>query len=203
MKASDKIILYLDGQLNEDERIRFEKELESSAELRNELTKFRKFAAEIGELKNIETEPDYFVNMVPHFRERLSAKKKYKLMPRLALGLSTITAIAIILIFVLNYKTTEVNNIANNISDSVTQNYSLNFSPLNDQIDLTNLTTNDDASIDSVISSMLSDELNISAQSYNEIMADNNSSDLQTMLQGINTTEADRIYNELLHKRIY
>ncbi len=204
MKNKDKIILFLDGQMDENDRTLFEKEMASDPELKNEMIKFNEFMNNINSLKGISTDPDYFINIVPAFREKLGKKKKFNLLPKLAAGLTTISAVVLLLVITMNHPDKNTVNFAsvNNV-DSVIDNYTFNYSPLQDQFDLNSLNSHDYSNLDSLVTVMLSNELNLSSQSLGDLTTANGTTDLQSMLQGINNQEADQIYNKLLHKRIY
>jgi hypothetical protein len=45
-------------------------------------------------------------------------------------------------------------------------------------------------------------ELDLTPQSLSDISPADNTTDIQTILQGVNDKEADAIYNEILHKKI-
>ncbi len=203
MKNKDKIILYLDGQMNEKDRSMFEKDLASDSQLKSEMEEYKQFMDGISSLKNIKTEPDYFINIVPEFRKNLNTKAKSRLIPKFAFVLSAITAVVLLLLFTLNRSDNIAPNYSSTNIDSVIDNYTFNYSPLHDQFDINSLNNNDYSNLDSVVSVMLSNELNLSSQSLSDLTTTNVTTDLQSMLQGINNREADQIYNELLHKRIY
>ena len=142
--------------------------------------------------------------MIPEFKKIVGIKKKSRIIPKLAIGLTTITAVILVLVFTLKQTGNQTVNPASASNlDSLVDSYTFNYSPLQDQFDFSNLSQNDYTNIDSVVSAMLSDELNLSSQTLSDISNSNGTSDLQSMLQGINSEEADQIYNELLHKRIY
>jgi len=204
MKTSDKIILYLDGQMASDEKAAFEKELSTSETLRNELNLIRDFNSGIKELKNIPVEDDYFVRMIPNFRGRIERKKKYRIFPGIAYSITTATAVLIVMFFVFNRNS---NN--NAVPVQSTQARNLNVEPVqeastfSDQFDFVNMNKEEAADYDTLLNSMLVRELDLTPQSLSEISAaDNNITDIQTILQGVNQKEADDIYKEILHKKI-
>ncbi len=204
MKTKVKIILYLDGQLTDSERAAFEKELSENPELKNEFTRYHEFMENIDSLKNIKADSDYFINMIPEFKKIIGTKKKSGIIPKLAIGLTTITAVILVLVFSMKQTGNQTANPATASSlDSLVDSYTYNYSPLQDQFDFSSLSQIDYTNIDSAVNEMLSDELNLSSQSLSDISNSNGTSDLQSMLQGINNDEADQIYNELLHKKIY
>jgi hypothetical protein len=204
MKTSNKIILYLDGQMSADEKATFEKELNSSQPLRDELKLLTDFNSGIKELKNIPAEEDYFVQMIPNFRNRSERKKKFRLFPGITYSVTTATAVFIVMFFIMN-KSTKDNNIAvqNNTAKIVNIEPVQDASALTDQFDLVSMNRDEAAGYDTLLNSMLIHELGLTPQSLSEISAsDNNTTDLQTILQGVDEKEVDAIYNEILHKKI-
>ena len=206
MEMNDKIILYFDGQMNGEEKTAFEKELNESRELRDELKKLKDFNAGISGLKNIPAEEDYFVQMIPKFRNRLGRKKKFSLFPGIAYIVPTATAVIIIMLLFTNKSVkNEAQPVQNNIITQHTVNTEIiqDAGSLSDQFDFVNMSREEFATSDSLLNSMLVKELNLTPQSLSEISAtDNNTTDIQTILQGVNDKEANAIYNEILHKKI-
>jgi len=204
MKISDKIVLYLDGQMAPDEKAAFEKELNASALLREELNFVKNFNSGIKELKNIPAEEDYFSQMIPKFRGRMEHKEKSRMFPGIAYGITTATAVLIVMFFIFNRNS---NNIAIPVQN--TQVHNLNFesvqeasSSFSDQFDFVNMNKEDAANYDTLLNSMLVHELDLTPQSLSEISATDNTTDIQTILQGVNQKEVDDIYKEILHKKI-
>ena len=204
MKANDKIILYVDGQMNDDERAAFEKDLLNSSALRDELESYKKFLLSLKELKEVNPEEEYFIQMIPKLRGRIEERKKAKYIPKLALSFTTITAVTVVLIFSFLNKGVkkEIPVVPSSTSSQTGSNISVSFSLYPDQISLNNMTNDEIAGYDSVFNAMISNELNLSPQSLNYLSADNNS-DVQSMLQGIDEKEANEIYNQLLHKKFF
>ncbi len=204
MKIDDRIILYIDGQLNSEEKVAFEKELENSESLKEELEKYRKFIGGIKELKTSSLDESYFTEMIPRFRGRAEEKRKLRFIPKLALGTTVISVALIIFLFTFVHKESKViqspvANIANNITNSQgLQSYNY----YSYQLDPNEFSQQEISNIDSTLNKMISQEIDLSPQSMNYISADNNT-DLKNMLQGINEKEANEIYKQILHKRIF
>lgn len=204
MKTSDKIILYLDGQMNAEENAAFEKELNSSQQLRDELRLLTNFNSGIKELKNVPVEEDYFVQMIPKFRDRFERKKKFRLFPGITYSITTATAVFIVMFFIMN-KSTKNDNVAvqNNAAKIVNIEPFQDAAALSEQFDLVGMNREEAAGYDTLLNSMLIRELGLTPQSLSEISAsDNNTTDIQTILQGVDEKEADAIYKEILHKKI-
>jgi|GEM_PF-1811826 len=209
MKTEDKIILYLDNQMNEEEKALFEKELERSEKLRPELDNHKKYLKEITSVKDIITETSYFTEMIPKFHGRLDLKRRMRFLPKLAFGTTAIAAVMIIMFFAVNRnidnKAIIINKTANQSSTSsnavqIESTSDLNL--LSDQFNIGNLSPAEITYSNSVLDSLLYKELNLSPQSLSDYTFDSNQ-DLSSVVQGINEKEADEIYDQLLHKKIY
>ena len=204
MKINDNIILYVDGQLDETEKARFEKELENSFELREELNRYKNFIGGIKQFKEPALNESYFVEMIPRFRGRAEEKKKLKYIPRLAIGTTAISVILIVFFFTFAHKENRtVRSSLNNINNNITTSQDLqSYTYYSYQLDPNDFSQEEIANFDSTLNTMISQELSLTPQSLNYISADNNN-DLKNMLQGVNEKEVDEIYNQILHKRIF
>jgi len=204
MKVNDKIILYLDNQMNDEEKLDFENELKDSVTLQEELEYYKKFLNEISELKNISVEEDYFSQMIPTLRGRIDERKRLKIIPKLAFAVTTIAAV--IVVFFFTFMNKSVKKVAGPAKIETTRNSSNDFASIlrndSNQLNLGDLSNEEISKYDSVFNAMISNALSLSPQSFNYLSADNNT-DLNNMLQGINQKEANEIYNQLLHKKIF
>jgi hypothetical protein len=204
MKVNDKIILYLDDQMSEEEKRIFESELKNSIVLQKELEDYQNILKEITEPKNILIEENYFSQMIPKLRGRIEERKKLKIIPKLAFGITTIAAVLIVFFFTFTNKS--VKNEINSMNTENAQNSNTEFSSIlrngSNQINLGNLSNEEAAKYDSVFNKMISNALSLTPQSINYLSADNNT-ELSNMLQGIDQKEANDIYNQLLHKKIF
>jgi hypothetical protein len=206
MKTNNKIIIYLDGQMTVEEKAAFEKELSESGLLRDELKRYKDFNSEISGLKNIPAEEEYFVQMIPKFRSKFVQKKKPGFLPGLAYGATTATAVLIIMLFVTNKS---IKNETPIVPNNTSVQQVVSFEPVqeaganSDQYGLVNMSRDEIANSDSLLNSMLIKELDLTPQSLSDIsQSDNNTIDIQTIMQGVDDQEADAIYKEILHKRI-
>ena len=203
-KINDKIILYLDNQMSDEEKLVFEDELKKSETLRRELENYKNLLGEIKEIENISIDEDYFSQMVPKFRGRMEERRKFRIIPKFALGITTIAAILVLIIYTSNNK--NVSNINTPVKTEITQNNNNDLLSLlgsnSNQLNLGILSNDDVTRYDSVFNTMLLNALSLSPQSVSYLTIDNNT-DLSNMLQGINQNEANEIYNQLLHKKIF
>ncbi|MGA7722818.1 MAG: hypothetical protein WCA84_16755 [Ignavibacteriaceae bacterium] len=206
MKMNIKIILYLDGQLTGEERTAFEKELSESKYLKEQLIRVKNFNTGVSELKNITVGDDYFVQMIPKFRNNKAQKRKLRFFSGITYSVSTATAVLIVMLFVTNKNIkNDIQPVQNNmVSERIVNNETnQDAGSLSDQFGFLNMNQEEIASSDNLLNSMLIRELDLTPQSLNDIsQIDNNSGDIQTILQGVNDKEADAIYNQILHKKI-
>jgi len=132
-----------------------------------------------------------------------------RFLPKLAFGTTAIAAVMIIMFFAVNRnidnKAIIINKTANQSSTSsnavqIESTSDLNL--LSDQFNIGNLSPAEITYSNSVLDSLLYKELNLSPQSLSDYTFDSNQ-DLSSVVQGINEKEADEIYDQLLHKKIY
>lgn len=192
----EKILQYLDGQLTKDEKILFEKELNSSPELKKKYEEYISVQSKLNEFKDIKVDETYFNRIVPEFRKRLEIKKK----TRRIFSFSFVNSLAaiILLYFVLSPN-------GNNLNlDEAVKNWTENdFNYAIEYVDQQNsgfdiIDDYNTTEIDSVISSMLTDELNLSNNStvYNTI-------DYNILNTQMNSNDINDLYKEILNKKYF
>ncbi|MDH3268637.1 MAG: hypothetical protein OEM46_07255 [Ignavibacteria bacterium] len=107
MNADERIIKYLDNELITEEKTAFEKEMESSRELRDKFQKYVSVKEEIEKLKGLKLNPDYIDSILPEFHFRMLTGKKETIRKSLSYAfgvmLMFIIAIAILRIFFNNH----------------------------------------------------------------------------------------------------
>lgn len=192
----EKILQYLDGQLNEDEKILFENELNSSPELKKKLDEYISVKSKLNEFNDIQVDETYFNRIVPEFRKRLEIKKKAR---RIFLFSFANSLAAIIILYIV------LSPNGNNLNlDEAVKNWTENdFNYAIEYVDKQNSTFDiidyyNTTEIDSFISSMLTDELNLSNNStvYNSI-------DYNTLSTQMNSNDINYLYKEILNKKYF
>lgn len=107
MKTEERIIKYLDKQLTAEEKTSFEKEMESSEELRYEFEKYVSVKEEIEKLKSTKLNPYYINSVLPEFHSRRLTGKKETIRKSLSYAFGVmlifIISIAILRIFFNNH----------------------------------------------------------------------------------------------------
>ena len=142
--------------------------------------------------------------MIPTLRGRIDERKRLKIIPKLTFAVTTIAAVIVVFFFTFTNKSVKKETAPMKIE--TTQNSSNEFASIlrndSNQLNLGDLSNEEITKYDSVFNAMISNALSLSPQSFNYLSADNNT-DLNNMLQGINQKEANEIYNQLLHKKIF
>lgn len=197
MKNDERIIKYLDGELEEEEKALFEKDLSRSETLRNELAAYKKVLTAFDEQKLFETESMYFTNLVPAIREKLGQRETIN--PFRKLGYVA----AFILLFVAGYfifqslfissseQIITIEELADNMTDT----------ELDEMIDY--LVEGDETELfDEDLYNFEEDDLEniIYVSTYETKLAIISDFGINNFLSDIPETEKEEIYNELINK---
>lgn len=182
--------------MDEKEKSIFESELKNSVSLQKELAKYRAVYNEFSGYKDVKIESDYFRNLVPRFRSKLSGEIIKFPLPKFAFGSAALVVVIMFLFILLNR-----NGNVSNVTDSVNENeltellnhYSSDFS-------LSEIPN--DAVVDSTINALYLNEINVSPEAESYYFAERKS-DLSTIVKDINTEESDNIYNEIINKKYF
>ncbi len=202
---NDKIILYADNQLNAEEKKQFEKEIQNSPQLKKELDVYLQLLNEINELKNVPLQEDYFIQIVPKFRAVLAKKEVSFKKPILATAFSVI---AFFLGFIFFYNISQNYNTTNiNLQFSQNQIQQLDDEELSQYIDdysgnYSNINIPKDhlAYYDSLFDNIIYSE--IDSTSINNYMA-NSDINYNRLYESLNSTETEKIYNEIINKKFF
>ena len=205
MKNDKAIIRYLDNQMSDIEKERFEKEINNSPDLQKEIEDYKILLSKIEAAKIIDVKEEYLNNIVPNFRARLEKKNKArKFSVKLAYAGSTLTAlvIAAILFFGKPPDSNKIENVQQLESEmtsaeiaAVANNY------LND-VNLTEMNLNSSDIYDSVFTKMLGNELTINSNANLDLIASNDAG-LTQLEKYINDENAEAIYNEIMNKQFF
>lgn len=197
MNNDERIIQYLDGELHEEEKALFEKDLADSEVLQNELAAYKKVLTVFDKQKSFDTDKTYFNNLVPTIRKKLEKRKTIN--PFRKIGF----AAAFILIFIAGYfifqplflSSSENILTIEELADSMTD------SELGEMIDY--LVEDDETEfIDENIYNIEEVDLEniINASTYETKLAIISDFGINNFLANIPETEKEKIYNELINK---
>lgn len=197
---NEKIIKYFSGEMSHSEKEEFEKTVAATPSLRKEFIKYRDFFSSINETRNPDVDDDYFVNLIPKFRENLEYKKKKKYHPVFSFASAVLTVIIVLLFIPRSEKIIKENNgNATNYSPTEITDYLSNNS---EQPIVTNLPADVEANYDSVLDNMIYSELDVNEQ--NLVTTDLiDRLDYNTLMQSVNSNDAAIIYEKLKNKKIF
>ena len=146
------------------------------------------------------TNEDYFINLVPKFRETILVNKKsFKI--KTAFALTAVASAAIVLLFFNPFQTSE-NNSADKIISTLNETeaveildyYSNGLSTINNE-QLNGYS-------DSLFSDLIYSELNLEETDINRVVSAEEIS-IENIYSEIKPEEADIIYNEILNKKFF
>ncbi|NWF49535.1 MAG: hypothetical protein HXY49_03235 [Ignavibacteriaceae bacterium] len=202
MKKTDQIIKYLDGSLDFNERDEFEKELNSSEELKSEYEQLKSKLNFLKTIKNPELDERYFSNQIYQLRNKLKPQKSFSLKKYIIEYSSAIAVLLIaVLVFVFNSRfqnektekliSLEIEEIqGTELSEVIKENFTT------DEI----IEINPEKS-DSVIDEMIIEELNgLTDFPDNAISLSIN--DLDDLYAELNPQEMEMIYSTMINKNI-
>ena len=195
----ERILKYLDNDLDNNERIKFENDLKQLPELKKEYDKYLVLNNKFNYNKVIEVDETYFNGIVPEFRNRLETKKKSKRIFAFSFA-NSLAAIIIFYLVLSPNKSLNLNEIAKNWNENDINN-AIEYAVPNSN--LYSLTDDYDYSyLDSVVSTMLTDELNLTNNSEVMQLIDN-SIDYDNLTSQISTAETNELYNTILNKKYF
>ncbi len=195
MISDERIIKYLENELTPKERIEFETQLRNSTKLKAELEKYLIVKKETANLKEVKLNQDYLNSIVPEFRNKLELPKTNSVKRNLgyAFGVMLVFVISVVIlqkIFTNNSKLSEVQEFTESLDENqkieLLENLNGN---LEDYYQISENTT------EMVLTNLLQADLKIN---YEVAVAyDINYSEL---VDGLSSSEAEKIYNEILNK---
>ena len=123
MKTEDRIIKYLEDELNAEERIVFETDLNNSSQLREEFEKFLRVKKETLYLKATDLKQYYLDSIVPEFKSNLSLPKASSVKRNLgfAFGIMLVFVISAVIlqnIFTENVEFNEVQEFTESLNEN-------------------------------------------------------------------------------------
>ena len=196
---NEKLIKYFAGEMSSSEKEEFEKIINASPYLKEEASKYRVFFSNINETVEPDVDENYFINLVPRFRDKLAQSEKKKYHPVFSFA-TAVLIVMIILLFIPNSNRVvrDENSSANYSSSDITDYLSTN----SDQPIVTNLPADVEANYDSLLDGMIYDEL--SDNEHNLAGAQIvESLDYNTLLESVNNNDAAVIYEQLKNKKIF
>jgi hypothetical protein len=194
MQIEERIIKYLDDDLTQEARAAFERELNSSEELKREFENYLIIKEKINNQKNLKLSPDYANSILSEFHKNPHKHKREVLRKSLSYAFGLI----VVILVGISVQKIFFNNNVNNSGDlekfaqSLDENQKLDIlESLNDSNDLSDI---------------------ISGKEYVDLLENNlvvNEDVLETydigykdLIGNLSDTEAEKIYNELINRNI-
>ncbi len=198
-KQLEKMIKYLGGDMSPDDKIQFEKNLLTDSELNKEFEKVKIFLTEMKKDAEPSLDESYFINILPVFYANQQKKKKF-IFSKLAYSLSTVAAVILIL-FILFKPGTTVNysNLSELSTTFTEQELDETLNQYTNQYSINDLINSASSKTDSIVSTMVDNELNLSSGSVEKSFGDSyiNTDDL---INSLDEKEANQLYSQLINE---
>lgn len=191
MKNEERIIKYLDDELTTEEKIAFEKEMESSKELKLEFQKYVTVKEEIEKLKGSRLKAEYIDSVLPEFYNRMRTGKKETIRKSLSYAFGVmllfIIGIAVLRIFFNNHS--DPNNIEE-FTQSLNENQKVELlEKFNGNSEVYNLIPEND------IANLLEADLEINSE-----VAEAYDIGYKEIIGNLSDNELEIVYQEILNK---
>ena len=194
MQIEERIIKYLDDDLTQEARAAFERELNSSEELKREFENYLIIKEKINNQKNLKLSSDYENSILHEFHKNPHKHKREVLRKSLSYAFGLIVIILVGISVQKIFFDNNVNNLGDleKFAQSLDENQKLDIlESLNDSNDLSDI---------------------ISGKEYIDLLENNlvvNEDVLETydigykdLIGNLSDTEAEKIYNELINRNI-
>jgi len=201
MTIDKRIILYQDNQMSDSERSAFESELIKSSELSKQLEAYKSSLRSLNIDEQSFVDKDYFMNLVPNFRNNLSAAKK-SFTFKTAYTLTAVTLVLITVVLFFNpFTKIEINSLdklLTTLNEKETAELMDYYSEDLSAISAAQL----NETSDSLLTELITSELNLQEMDVN-LFISNNQVSIEGVFSEIQSDEADMIYNEIINKKYF
>jgi len=195
MKTEDRIIKYLEDELNAEERIVFETDLNNSSQLREEFEKFLRVKKETLYLKEMDLKQYYLDSMVPEFRNKFSLPKTTSLKKNLGYAFGIILAFVISAVILQNIFTENVEfNEVQEFTESLNENQKIELlESLNGDLEDYYKISDNDTGIE--LTNLIQTDLKMNSE-----VAEAYDINYTELVDELTASEAEKIYEEILNK---
>ena len=200
MNRKDQIIRYLDGQMNEEEKLHFEKMLAGDGELKKETDRVKNFLSAARTDAEPEADETYFINMLPEFHSRLGRKKKLHF-AKLAYSLSTAAAVVLLLFILLKPgSTVNYSNLADLSKTFTESEINQTMKEYSGDYSISELAGSATARTDSIVTNIVADELDLTPSAETAVADRYLNTD--ELLSSIDESQANELYSQLINEDI-
>ena len=187
--------------MSDSERSAFESELIKSTDLSKQLEAYKSALRSLNIDEQSFVDKDYFVNLVPNFRNNLSAaKKSFKFKTAYALTAVTLVLITVVLFFnpFTKIEINSLDKLLTTLNEKETAELMDYYSEDLSAISAAQL----NETSDSLLTELITSELNLQETDVN-LFISNNQVSIEGVFSEIQSDEADRIYNEIINKKYF
>lgn len=200
MKANERVLKYLAGTMQENEKHEFESELKESELLQKELERQKEILTQLRNTQESAAESSvYFNNLLPNVKQRLEKKKKFRLVPGFAYALPVAAVIAYFILNPFSHSNNQSADISNTIAqmqdDSKTVLLTEIIEEDNSTSNLRTAVVSDSTSSEVLDRALASELFDSEDEKANYI-------DTDDLVNSLSKEEADAVYNSLLNKKI-
>lgn len=199
----DDFIRYHENMMNEEDKINFEKKLESDLDLKNEYNSFVLNLSFLNELNKPLIPSGYSETLIPRFRQKLESKNKfYSFTSQFTFGLSTFVVATIVFLFYNinpSFNFSEQSDGFQNISQLEKEELFEDYFSSSTNIDYESV-QNEIELIDKITNNKLNEILILSHEERMNIIRQKDLN--EELLMSISDEEADAIYQEIITKKI-
>lgn len=199
----ERVLKYLDGQMDLSQRKLFEDEIKNSEELRNIYNDYINLMKCVDDEKKKNINSDYAESVLPEFRRRIEQKKYSSRYASFAYGLAIATAVIIVLLITLPINKDSSSSFADLSSEDIdTQEFDRLFDEMATQELITTYDDIKSADLDSIYLSYYSAEITESENQLENLFALN---DLEyyEIEQILSEKELEIVYNEIINREFY
>ena len=187
--------------MSDSDRSAFESELINSGELSKQFEAYKTALRSLNIDEQSFLDKDYFVNLVPNFRNNLSAgKKSFKFKTSYALTAVVLVLTTVVLFFnpFTKTETNSIDKLLTTLNENETSELMEYYSEDLSAISATQL----NETSDSLLTELITSELNLQETDVN-LFISNNQVSIEGVFSEIQSDEADRIYNEIINKKYF
>jgi len=202
-KINDRIIDYLDGQMNSKQKEDFEFELKDSIQLQKELEEYKSLFNSVEIEKSRAIDRDYAESIIPAFRKRIEKNRPFLFYKKLAYSMSVLSLAAVVIILLTLFTAKDENGQSDLFTGDFEQ---IEIESYIDQISSAELIANymdyQPEILDSVYKSHFSREIKEDDYAFETLFAINdiNYQELESILSD---DEMDFVYNEIINKEFF
>lgn len=202
-KIIDRIIDYIDGQMNSKQKEDFEFELKDSIQLQKELEEYKSLFNSVEVEKSRVIDKDYAESIIPAFRERIEKNRPFLFYKKLAYSMSVFSLAALVILLLTLFSSTDENRQSDLFADNSERNdIELYIEQISADDLISSYRESQPEILDSVYKNHYSREIISNDYAVENLFAINdiNYQELESILSD---EEMDFVYNEILNKEFF